>query len=386
MKPLLIDLSNGTKAFSVGCSMEKINCLLSKWRDSINDFIYILILAGSRTSEVEGISCAGSTPEARRYTAIADAEIILNGPLSKREWPLPPLPAGVSPALISFVASEFLEIKPVVITAGLLNKPPFPHLAFDSFDLGPAACLSSGKSMKLERVEKLWNEGLLMGLNLKKPLLLTECVPGGTTTAQAVLSALGLDIAEFISSSALNPPFNIKKELVKNGLESADLGLNPFPKNILAAVGDPFQVIAVGLLIGARKVGQPVLLGGGSQMISVLALALASIEAELREEFTEEIAISTTSWLVEESSGSFLRLMEIVSDFFNVDLLAFISGLRFHGSRKKVLQDYEVGYVKEGVGAGALSFLTQLKGINLNDLIKACEEAVDKLELMEGRR
>ena len=385
MKPLLIDISNGIQAYRVGTSERNINSLLNKWRDSINNFMYVLILAGSRTAEIEGISWAGSTAQSRRYTAIADAEIILNGPSSEREWPLPPLFAGVSPALISFVASKFLKVKPVVIAAGLLQKPSFPYLTFESFDLGPADCLSSGKAMSPQRVEQLWKEGVSMGLRLKKPLLLTECVPGGTTTAQAVLSAFGLKIAELISGSVLNPPIKIKKELVEKGLSNADLGSNPSSKRILAAVGDPFQVIAVGLLIGARRARKPVLLGGGSQMIAVLALALAAIEPSERIGFVDEIAISTTSWLVEESNSSFLNLMEIVSDYFEVGLFVFVSGLRFHRSRKKVLQDYENGYVKEGVGAGALSFLAQIKGISFRDMVNACELAVDQLEGKEGR-
>ena len=34
----------------------------------------------------------------------------------------------------------------------------------------------------------------------------------------------------------------------------------------MAAVGDPFQPIAVGLLMGAIESGQDILLGGGCQM------------------------------------------------------------------------------------------------------------------------
>ena len=52
----------------------------------------LLLLAGTRTAETKGISAAGCTPEARRITALADAELLLNGPSVAPRWPLPPSP------------------------------------------------------------------------------------------------------------------------------------------------------------------------------------------------------------------------------------------------------------------------------------------------------
>tara|TARA_Y100001968_G_C19421574_1_gene752032 strand:- start:247 stop:1416 length:1170 start_codon:yes stop_codon:yes gene_type:complete len=381
-----IDMPFGAIAFGENVSALEVNHFVRKWLDSINDFTMILVLAGSRTAEIEGISWAGSTAESRSYTAIADAEFLLSGPLLRRKWPLPPLPAGISPALISYVCNSFIEISPMVLASGLEHEPPFPHLILDSSSLGPANCLSTGKAMNIDRVERLWDGAFAMGLQLNKPLLLAECVPGGTTTAQAVLTGLGLEVADFISSSVLNPPVELKKKLVEKGLKAACLGTKPLPKNLISAVGDPFQAIAVGLLLGARQSGQPVLLGGGSQMLAVLALALEHVKPAFRASFVAEIAIGTTAWLVEESNSSdqlqssFLNLMKAVGDYFDVNLFGFASGLRFCESTKKVLRDYELGYVKEGVGAGAFAFLAQLKGVGINELVEACELVVDQLE------
>ena len=63
----------------------------------------LLLLAGTATAAVPGISAAGATPESRRLTAAADAELLLLGPAQLRPHALPPLPAGVSPALIARV-------------------------------------------------------------------------------------------------------------------------------------------------------------------------------------------------------------------------------------------------------------------------------------------
>jgi len=357
---------------------------LEIWMDNLKNFSALLLLAGSRTAEVEGISAAGATSASRRYTAVADAELLLNGPFCSKHWPLPPLPAGVSPALISYATSRLIGTTPLVLAAGLNQMPPFQHLRLESPSLGPANCLSTGKAMEFERVQSLWDKGFSMGLKLRKPLLIAECVPGGTTTAQAVLTGLGLSVADLISGSALNPPIAIKKEMVEKGLRAAGLGLPVSSKNLLAAVGDPFQCVAVGLLLGARQAGQEVLLGGGSQMLAVLALALSDLKVSLRNQFVEGVVLGTTAWLAEEgisqSKSSLVRLLDLVGDHFGVALMGISTGLRFESSRYKVLRDYERGYIKEGVGAGAFALLAQLYGASCEDIVEACEESLEELQ------
>jgi NaMN:DMB phosphoribosyltransferase len=128
--------------------------------------------------------------------------------------------------------------------------------------------------MSPERVNHLWRQGEQLGAGLQRPLVLAECVPGGTTTAQAVLTALGFEVGDLISGSARHPPHRLKSALVAQGLQKAGLIKGCGAEAVLAAVGDPFQVVAAGLLVGAARSQQPVLLGGGSQMLAVLALAL----------------------------------------------------------------------------------------------------------------
>ncbi len=380
------ELPAGCKAFGAGASQHRKIQWIKSWSTCNSHFTFILILAGSKTAEIEGISAAGHTPDSRRYTAVADAELILHGPAVYREWALPPLPAGISPALISYVAKEFLRSDPLILTAGLNQLPSFPHIPVDSPLNGPASCLSTGKAMSLKRVEALWNKGYSMGKKLRQPLLIAECIPGGTTTAQAILTGLGLSIADLISSSSRTRPLAIKKKTVEIGLQKSGLKENPLPKQLLAAVGDPFQVIATGLLIGARQAGQPVLLGGGSQMLAVIALALRTIKPTNRSVFVNEIVLGTTSWLAEEKSSSqkscnsLMLLMDKVGKHFGVELLGIASGLRFNSSRCQALRDYELGFIKEGVGAGALSLLAQLNGASCNELIKGCETGVDLLK------
>ncbi len=378
-------LPSGILAFGKGMLEKNIHERVKRWHENITNFAFFLILAGSQTAEVEGISSAGSTPRSRRYTAVADAELLLKGAMHQRRWPLPPLPAGVSPALISYVASNYLKIKPTIISAGLLQNPSFSHVCLESSKIGPARCLSSGKAMDISRVKLLLDGGFKIGKELRKSLLITECVPGGTTTAFAVLSGLGINVNGLISGSHRNPPSELKTKLVNQGLKAAKLEEKPSSIALMAAVGDPFQPIAVGLLMGAIESGQDVLLGGGCQMLAVLALALNEVEPKLRSNFVEKILIGTTSWLVDESlsssktRNSFIYLMNHVAKHFKVNILGLASGYRFIDSTQQVLRDYEIGYVKEGVGAGALSLLAQIKGLTQKEMIEKCDQEVGNL-------
>lgn len=368
-----------------GCNSDALNTWLTPWRDGATPISVLLVLAGTATAQVEGISAAGATAESRLYTALADAELLLYGPSAKRDWPLPPLNAGVSPALISRVAAEWLGLKPLVAAVGLPLSPQFPHLRFESAENGPAACLSSGRAMDYKRVESLWERGLSFGQRLKEPLLLAECVPGGTTTAQAVLTGLGLSVADLISGSGRKPPIALKQTIVEKGLGSACFRRLPSPQMLLAAVGDPFQPLAAGVVIGAVQAGQPVFLAGGSQMVAVLALALANEDLAGRELLASGVSLATTAWLANESvstKGGRAALDDLIDktmDHFGVKIKGVASGLRFEKSRHSRLRDFELGFVKEGVGAGALAFLAQLRGASIQDLIDGCDQAMDQL-------
>ena len=361
------------------------------WSDPESGPDLLLLLSSTLTAEVEGISAAGATSESRRYTAIADAELLLYGPSHRPRWPLPPLPAGVSPALISWVAAEAVKIQPWVGSIGLSKTPPFAHLRFEKPELGPAACISSGHAMTPQRVLQLLNQGQRFGERLRHPLVLAECVPGGTTTALAVLCGLGIPAHDLISGSAIHPPMALKRDLVRQGLQSAELSATPSAQELLAAVGDPFQAFATGLLIGSLKSRQPLLLAGGSQMAAVLALALNMVSTKQRRLLSKQVLIGTTAWLAGEvltpsgsKRASLVELLALLENHFDVSICALASGLRFQGSRHLALRDYELGHVKEGVGAGGLALLAQLRGLSLDRISQACDNAMD--QLLESKR
>ncbi len=349
----------------------------------------LLLLAATDTAAIPGISAAGSTPAARRLTAAADAELLLLGPEAHRPHALPPLPAGVSPALISQVVIESLALPVLVIDLGVAVPAAVPHLRLAG--QGAAACLSTGQAMTPERVQALIERGRRLGRGwarrtTHRPLVLAECVPGGTSTALATLLGLGIAASGLVSGSLQQADHQGKERLARQGLAAA--GLQPIttaagssdPRAVLAAVGDPMQALAIGLVQAVAAHERPVLLAGGSQMAAVLALSLADSSPEERQRLARQVAIGTTAWVAHEASSDLGRLLQLIGERFRVSCLGLASGLSFGGCRQQALRDYEDGYVKEGVGAGGLALIWQRSGRSLEALAEACDRACERLQ------
>jgi uncharacterized protein (TIGR00303 family) len=348
----------------------------------------LLVLGGTATAAVPGISAAGATPSSRRFTAAADAELLLLGPGSTLPHQLPPLPAGVSPALISWAAQQQLALPSLVVDAGCAVAPAVPHLRLG---LPPALCLSSGAAMLPAEVERRRQLGRQLGRSWcwqypEGLLVLAECVPGGTSTAEAMLTGLGLAVSGLLSGSLQQPPHALRASLVQQGLAAAaDRGTQSNdPVALLAAVGDPLQAFALGLIEGmfasaAHGAGPQLLLAGGSQMLAIAALALAVLPEGLRSLLSSRVAVVTTAWVAAEPGSNLELLAGAIANVWGVAPLGFHSSLRFHSCRNQLLRDYERGFVKEGVGAGGMAWLWELAGHDPEALAAACDRACDLL-------
>ncbi|MEB3234537.1 MAG: nicotinate-nucleotide--dimethylbenzimidazole phosphoribosyltransferase [Cyanobacteriota bacterium] len=350
----------------------------------------LLLLASTETAAVEGISAAGATAPSRRLTAAADAELLLLGPAARRPHALPPLPAGVSPALISHVVLQQLGLLPrlQLVDLGCAVAPAVPHLRLPGPEsAGPARCLSSGAALPAARVQALLARGACWGRRwpADQPLLLAECVPGGTSTALAVRLGLGLAADGLVGGSLLVPAHSLKAQLASQGLAAAGLGDRgsaadgQLAQAVLAAVGDPMQALAAGLCLALAERQVPVVLAGGSQMAAVLALALALAPQELRPALAEQCLIATTAWLAHEASSDLALLLRQLEQRWAVRCQLAVASLRFNGCQSQSLRDFERGYVKEGVGAGALAWVWELSGRSPQDLANACDGAAAQL-------
>ena len=353
---------------------EKVDIL----KKEIDNFIYYLVIAGTETSQIPGISAAGINSKARRKTALADAEFLLFGASINHKYKLPFLNAGVTPALISYVCSKLISASPIVVPIGIKEKPYFSHLIVEDHAIGPANCITTGNSMNRKRVLSLYTKGFKIGKSSKQPIFISESVPGGTTTAQAVMEAFGLNVNNLVGSSLIKAPRSLKTKVIKTGLLNANLNNNFDSIDVISSVGDPFQAFSMGLLIGARLAKQSVVLSGGSQMLAIILLALEFINSKEKQEFVDFVFLATTGWLLKDNSLS--DLLKLINQKHNVNLIGLASPLNFKTSQYKELSDYEIGHVKEGVGAGGMSMFAFLKGYTNQEIVSMCQINLIKMK------
>jgi NaMN:DMB phosphoribosyltransferase len=376
------------------------------------------VLGFTQTALIPGISAAGSTPDDRKYTALADAEFLYYGAAKRGQYPLPPLIAGASPVFITRAVVEELNIPVYLFNAGLLEAPTVPTIDLQGV---PAKCLSQGAAMDLATVQHLFEQGLIWGEKLSGNkendyLVIGECVVGGTTTALAILTGLGIAAKGMVNSS--HPVCNHaqKWEIVQAGLRKMGerggggegemggwgkiqnlkskirlgkfggkkISTPNFPQNridplrLVAAVGDPMQVVVAGMAIAASRDGG-VLLAGGTQMLAVFALARAICEFYDLSWQPSEVVVGTTRWVADDSSGKTVELAQQIGKKSAIAPSLLSTELCFDNSRYLQLQAYEQGFVKEGMGAGGACIAAYLsENWQQYQFLRAIEAQLDR--------
>jgi len=325
--------------------------------------LFILTIATTETGKIAGISAAGKYPEFIDYTPPADAELLLLGKCKCING-VPVTPDGIpTPALITMSALRLADVPVLVCSGGLRVKPQIPFL-----DLGG----NSGKDIRagnaVDNVAEVIARATIAGEQMAKVadyLVIGESIPGGTTTALGILSALGVHAEGKVSSSMPENPHGLKSETVKTGLAAAGERFGSLANNpvrAISCVGDPMMPAFAGLVIGAAS-QVPVLMAGGTQMTAVLGIINA-----LKPDVLCNVAIGTTRWVVNDSSSD---ISGIVREIADIPVLA--ADLDFGSSRFAGLKAYEMGIVKEGVGAGgaAIAAMATTEGAVAKELLLA---------------
>jgi len=332
--------------------------------------LFVCTVAHTETAEIDGLSGAGATAELRRLTAAADVEALEHGrPLCMAG--VPSNPGGApGPVIITLAGLRLAGVEHLAVDAGLRVRPQARTLVVadrwgDSIVTGRA----------VPHAAKLFARGLALGPSLAARadyLMLAESVPGGTTTALALLCGLGIPAWGMVSSSMPGNAHPLKTRVVRAALAAAGLdgtaalssALNgaavpssALPRSALdiaAAVGDPMQPFVAGLTLGALPTTS-VLLAGGSQMAAVLALVVALARERGQTLDLGRLGIATTGWVAYDPTADLAGLVRLIAD---VPVLA--SDLDFSESRHVPLRRYEDFLVKEGVGAGAAAVVAAL--------------------------
>ncbi|MGC9503404.1 nicotinate mononucleotide-dependent phosphoribosyltransferase CobT [Baaleninema sp.] len=343
---------------------------------------FACVFGFTETALLAKISAAGRTPADRRKTALADAEYLLEGEKVNPRFPLPPLAAGASPAVISRAVVRGLPLPMLVFDGGLPEPLPTSNDK-EAIALGGqvARCVTTGQALDRSVVEHLFEEGLKWGDRLSERgdyLAIGECVVGGTTTALSVLLGLGFDAEGLVNSSYPQCNHDLKREVVQKGLqrwrERMATPSQASAMSVVAAVGDPMQIVVAGMAIALSRRGG-VLLAGGTQMLAVYALARALVRERGMEWCDDRVVVGTTRWVAEDPTGSTVALAKLVGE---VPLLA--TQLNLSASVYPQLQAYERGFVKEGVGAGGCAIAASLSGWTQERLREEIDATFARLE------
>lgn len=356
--------------------------------------LFICTIATTKTAAIPGISAAGASPELIPYTAAADVEALYYGKARCLDK-VPENPQGPpSPVIITMAARKALKCPLIIVDAGNSIRPLVPLLV-----AGQKAGESITAPFAVNNVQELLAQGVMIGNNLGqlgKTLIMGESVPGGTTTALALMEVLGINAFGKISGSMPGNNPSLKEKIITRAMAEKKLSRGSLISDPLTAVsmmGDPMQIVHAGMALAASR-HAPVILGGGTQMLAVAVLISRLREQEnfpglpeiyrdictaaIKNSRLEHLGIATTSWVSEDNHADIRGLAVQMP----AQIPMYATRLSFRSSKYKNLQLYEQGFVKEGVGAGALALAAFLYlGMDNSDLLPVIEAVYEHVYL-----
>ncbi|MGI9567141.1 MAG: nicotinate mononucleotide-dependent phosphoribosyltransferase CobT [Nitrosopumilus sp.] len=320
-------------------------------------FLFSFVISYTETCEIPGVTFAGADTDSIKFTPPGDAEYLHYG-YCKTIDKIPMTPDGKpTPAVLTKTALESASIPHLTINAG---SKIFPQLPFIDTGLSFGKNILTQDAMTDSQVSHAVDYGRIVGrtlASLTDCLIIGESIPGGTTTALAVLQALGFDAK--VSSSIPNNPVELKNKIVNSALERIN---SDHPYNVVAKVGDSMIPFVAGMLSSASD-SSKVMLAGGTQMAAVLAFAS---KIGFNEENT---VIGTTSYITHDDSANFTNLVKKIA---NVPIISIDPSLK--NSQYLGLRAFSEGFAKEGVGAG---------GSIISSMIKTGNTSKQFLEIVE---
>jgi uncharacterized protein (TIGR00303 family) len=315
--------------------------------------VFVCVISYTATSEISGLTVAGANAELVKYTSPADAEFLYHGRCNCINV-VPATPDGKpTPALITRTALQLARIPLLIVDAGAKVKPSIPYV---TFGVEPGRNIMNENAMDIPSVKRAFEYGELLGKQLAIMSDLTvvgESIPGGTTTALAVLRALGIDARFKVSSSMPENPHNLKNKVVDSAIERVITGIGRIssPFEAISTLGDPMMPSIAGIASGVLSASGKVMLAGGTQMSAVIAI-LKHLGRTLNG-----LYIGTTTYVTKDPSSDLSGLVRMASE--RVPILS--CDLHLGESSKPGLQAFAKGFVKEGVGAGGASVVAITK-------------------------
>ena len=305
---------------------------------------FILALSVTKTCEIEGITQAGIEGQIP-LTPTLDSEFLIN----EKIFSLPNVaktPSGVpTPALITKAIDNLYSFAKIeILDLGLDITPQ--NIELKRFDISPSNSIDIGANID---AKSIFSKGIEYAKSYQKRgdyIILAESTPSGTTTANASALALGYDVVDDFSSSFLDAPKSLKKEVVSKALSLIKDDMSSLDK--LSIVSDNMLIFYAGFVIEASKKHRLVL-AGGTQMASLL-LIVDKLADELDMEFnSDNLTLATTQWVAKDKKSNISHILSQLSYKLN----AIYTSFSFENANIPILKKYDEGEAKEGVGAGA---------------------------------
>ncbi len=319
--------------------------------------LFVVVISNTKLASIKGITVAGAKPELIKYTPPADVEFIFyDKPLCIDAIPVTP-EGYPTPAIITKACYNLADFPVMIVRAGSELEPMVPHVKI-SEKVGGDIRFEKG----VEDLSEIVRKAELLGRELRKSyeeIVVGESTPAGTTTALAVLRALGYKAR--VSSSMAKNPVELKEKVVEDAFKNKGVRFGELKNEPLKAIelfGDPMQACIVGLAKGFRK---KVVLAGGTQMLPIAHV------------LNGECKIATTKYIVSDRTSNFLEIAN------EIGVEVYEAKLDFSKSRFKGLRMYEEGYVKEGVGAGGSVYLAEKHGVSIDDIVKEVERIYERI-------
>lgn len=324
-----------------------------------------VVIAGgvTRTAQIDGISAAGADPELLVHTPSADFEIVARGHLEVAPT-MPVSPTGCpTPAVVTRAVRELVGFDLVCIDAGLARPTGVSTRAVGA---EPGADIRTERAVP-DATSIASSASALVDDFPDEDLVLAETIPGGTTTALGVLTALGERAT--VSSSLPENPLSRKRTVVSEGLEAS--GLEPgdadgAPLDAVESMGDPVLATVYGLIDGAARRGLDVTLAGGTQLLAAGALARhGGVDCDL--------TLATTVFVAEDDTAA----VEALARDLSIGLLVTDPGFEEHD--QPALSRFVAGEAKEGVGMGGALALADRQGVSMGEVREQIVSCYDRL-------
>ncbi|MGC9514246.1 nicotinate mononucleotide-dependent phosphoribosyltransferase CobT [Methanocrinis sp.] len=327
--------------------------------------LFLCVLSNTDTGKIPGLSAAGASPDLTDYTPSADAELVeLHKIVTIPEVPESP-EGATTPAVVTKAALSLSGVPSLFVTSGLRRKPAVPYV-----DMNGSAGSDIRLATAIPDVADIMDRATMLGRKLaafSDCIFIGESIAGGTTTAMAVMQALGYDGR--VSSSLLDHPLAKKQEIVDAALDrcGASFGsMRSDPLRALMEVGDPMIPAVLGMLKGLS--GTKTVLAGGTQMAAVLCAADAL-------GLGGDVSIATTRYIVEDRNASFVETVEGLGRRW------YMADPGLERSKIPALSCYARGSAKEGVGAGGAVLAASLSGVTQQEIVEGSDRVLMTVEL-----